>query len=88
MPKLTSAQRAKVRSLIEDEGNTRAEAVARVLAFEPAVGESRCACGEEVNEHNAGFIADAGYPEHAKKCWECIPEGDAAAIRRINRGAA
>ncbi len=32
--KLTREQAAKVRSLIEDEGCTRAEAVAWVLAFE------------------------------------------------------
>jgi len=34
-PKLTKSQRAKVRSLIEDEAYTRAEAVAYVLHFEP-----------------------------------------------------
>lgn len=32
-PRLTAAQRAAVRSLMEDEGQTRAEAVAWVLAF-------------------------------------------------------
>jgi hypothetical protein len=35
-PKLTAEQRRRVRELIEDEGNTRAEAVAYVLMFEPA----------------------------------------------------
>lgn len=34
--KLTREQRAKVRSLMEDEGWSRAEAVAWVLRFEPA----------------------------------------------------
>lgn len=48
----------------------------------------RCVCGEEINDSDAGHIADAGYPEHSASCWECIPEMDAAAIRRINgRGA-
>jgi hypothetical protein len=32
-PKLTKVQRAAVKSLIEDSGYTRAEAVAWVLAF-------------------------------------------------------
>lgn len=36
-PRLTREQSARVRSLIEDEGETRAAAVAWVLAFEPAV---------------------------------------------------
>lgn len=36
-PSLTKAQRRRVRELIEDEGHTRAEALAWVLAFEPAV---------------------------------------------------
>jgi len=51
-PKLTAEQKRKVKSLIEDEGQTRAEAVAWVLAFEPdgAVATSgqspvRCPCG-------------------------------------------
>jgi len=35
-PQLSREQRARVRSMIEDEGQTRAEAVAWVLAFEPA----------------------------------------------------
>ncbi len=35
-PKLTAAQRKRVRELMVDEGQTRAEAVAWVLAFEPA----------------------------------------------------
>jgi hypothetical protein len=34
-PKLTAAQRKRVRELVEDEGHTRAEAIAWVLAFEP-----------------------------------------------------
>ncbi len=34
--KLTSAQRKRVREMMTDEGQTRAEAVAWVLAFEPA----------------------------------------------------
>jgi hypothetical protein len=33
-PKLTTAQRAKVREIMEDEGESRASAVAWVLAFE------------------------------------------------------
>ena len=33
--KLTAAQKRRVRELMEDEGQTRAEAVAWVLAFEP-----------------------------------------------------
>lgn len=33
--KLTAAQKRRVRELMEDEGHTRAEAVAWVLAFEP-----------------------------------------------------
>ena len=36
-PALTKAQRRRVRELIEDEGHTRAEALAWVLAFEPEV---------------------------------------------------
>lgn len=36
-PKLTTYQRARVRSMIEDEGATRAEAIAWVLAMEDAV---------------------------------------------------
>lgn len=35
-PKLTKEQRRRVRELMQDEGNTRAEAVAWVLHFEPA----------------------------------------------------
>jgi hypothetical protein len=35
-PRLTREQAARVRELIEDEGQTRAAAVAWVLAFEPA----------------------------------------------------
>ena len=35
-PKLNAHQKRRVRELMEDEGNTRAEAVAWVLAFEPA----------------------------------------------------
>jgi hypothetical protein len=38
-PKLTREQSARVRELVEDEGNTRAEAIAWVLAFEPAVAK-------------------------------------------------
>lgn len=54
----------------------------------PISTDPRCACGEEINESDVGHIADAGYPEHSGSCWECIPEMDAAAIRRINsRGA-
>lgn len=34
-PTLTPAQRRRVRELMEDEGHTRAEAVAWVLAMEP-----------------------------------------------------
>lgn len=34
-PKLTAKQRRRVRELVEDEGETRASAVAWVLAFEP-----------------------------------------------------
>jgi hypothetical protein len=37
-PKLTKAQRARVRELMTDEGSSRAEAVAWVLAFEPDGG--------------------------------------------------
>lgn len=33
--KLTAEQKRRVRSLMVDEGNTRAEAVAWALAFEP-----------------------------------------------------
>jgi hypothetical protein len=36
-PKLTAVQRRHVRAMMEDEGATRAEAVAWVRAFEPAV---------------------------------------------------
>lgn len=36
-PKLTATQRRRVRELVEDEGETRASAVAWVLAFEPEV---------------------------------------------------
>jgi len=35
-PKLTADQKRRVRELMEDEGETRASAVAYVLAFEPA----------------------------------------------------
>lgn len=35
-PVLTAAQSKRVRELVEDEGQSRAEAVAWVLAFEPA----------------------------------------------------
>ena len=41
-PRLTAAQRRRVRELMEDEGETRASAVAWVLNMEPAgVGEYR-----------------------------------------------
>lgn len=35
-PKLTAEQRRRVRELMTDEGESRASAVAWVLAFEPA----------------------------------------------------
>ncbi len=55
-PKLTREQSAKVRSMVEDEGSTRAEAEAWVRTFEPAptvilpngseVPAVRCPCGD------------------------------------------
>lgn len=35
-PKLTKDQRLRIKELMEDEGSSRAEAVAWVLALEPA----------------------------------------------------
>jgi len=35
-PRLTAAQRRRVRELVEDEGESRASAIAWVLAMEPA----------------------------------------------------
>ncbi len=36
MSQLTKAQKARVRELMQDEGESRASAIAWVLAFEPA----------------------------------------------------
>lgn len=36
-PKLTAAQRRRVRELVEDEGETRGSAIAWVLGMEPEV---------------------------------------------------
>lgn len=57
-PKLTAEQKRRVRSLMEDEGQTRAEATAWVLAFETAEGVRTdeatslpfCACGRRMSE--------------------------------------
>lgn len=48
--KLTAEEARRVRELIEDEGQTRAEATAWVLAFEPAGLPNRSADGQCIEE--------------------------------------
>lgn len=65
--KLTAEQRRKVKSLMEDEGNTRAEAVAWVRAFEgPRRSKTLEGLSETGNDLIACLEADDTEPDTAK----------------------